>query len=81
MPDPRNTHTNAADSAPGVGDGPRASGGGRVEYHPKGRRIVWYIVAAAAALLIVIAIAKPEGTSREDPTPAVAPDSATVAPR
>ena len=59
MQNPRETRTNAADSAPGVDDGRVRPSGAAVDSKPGGRRIVWLIVAAALVVLLAIFIARP----------------------
>jgi hypothetical protein len=60
MQNPRETRTNAADSAPGVDDGRVRASGAAVNSKPKGRGIVWLIVAAAVILFLVTIVAKPK---------------------
>ncbi|WP_334163593.1 hypothetical protein [Phenylobacterium sp.] len=73
MQNPRETRTNAADSAPGVDDGPARGKGAPVDSKPGGRKIVWLVVAASVALLLVIFIARPMQTGREGSPPVSAP--------
>lgn len=58
MADPRTTRTHAADSAPGVGDGPAGVGQGRVNSKPGGRGFVWLLVALSAVVLIAVFAAR-----------------------
>jgi|GEM_PF-2302222 len=69
MQNPRETRTNAADSAPGVDDGPVRGKGAPVDSRPGGRKAVWLGVAAAVVLLLVILVAKPMQTGREASPP------------
>lgn len=73
MPDPRQTRTNAADSAPGVDDG--RSGAGRFS-GPKsatpGRGVVWVLVALTLLALVAIFVLRPINTS-ESQAPASEP--------
>lgn len=73
MQNPRETRTNAADSAPGVDDGPVRGKGAPVDSKPGGRKIVWLLVAASVVLLLVILVAKPMQTGREASPPVNAP--------
>ena len=59
MPDPRETRTNAADSAPGVDDGRRGAPSPGVNSKPGGRRPVFLIVGLSLALLVIVLIARP----------------------
>lgn len=82
MQNPRETRTNAADSAPGVDDGPVRGKGAPVDSKPGGRKIVWLAVAASVALLLAIFIARPMQTGREGSPPVNAPaaDQAMIGP-
>ena len=52
MTDPRKTRTNAADSAPGVDDGPAGARAPPVNSKPGGRTAVWIGVLAVCLLVI-----------------------------
>ncbi|HVI32590.1 hypothetical protein [Phenylobacterium sp.] len=73
MQNPRETRTNAADSAPGVDDGPVRGKGAPVDSKPSGRKTVWLLVAASVVLLLVILVAKPMQTGRGASPPVNAP--------
>jgi hypothetical protein len=69
MPNVNQFGTNAADSAPGVNDGPVRPGRAPVNSKPGGRRAVWLGVAMVLVLLAVITIAKPWSPERaSEPT-------------
>ncbi|WP_374470318.1 hypothetical protein [Phenylobacterium sp.] len=59
MQNPRETRTNAADSAPGVDDGRVRANGAPVNSKPGGRKFVWLLVAASLLILLVVFIARP----------------------
>lgn len=73
MANPRQTRSNAADSAPGVDDGPVRGRGPGVDSKPGGRKVALIIVALAVIAFIVALIAKPAG---ENST--VSPDGSTA---
>ena len=60
MADPRTTRSNAADSAPGVGDGPRGGGSSAVNAKPGGRKVVWAIVGVVLLIIVVSLFARPK---------------------
>lgn len=55
----RQAGTNAADSAPGVNDGPATGRAPDPMTRPGGRGKVWLAVAAVLALLVVVFLARP----------------------
>jgi hypothetical protein len=59
MQNPRETRTNAADSAPGVDDGPVRANGAPVNSKPGGRGKAWMIVLAALAIVVIAFVARP----------------------
>src|SRR5688572_14096682 len=59
MTDPRETRTNAADSAPGVDDGRYRAGKTPVNAKPGGRPLVFWLVGLALIILVVVFIARP----------------------
>lgn len=63
--------TNAADSAPGVNDGPATGRAPRPLDHPRGRGAVFLWLALSIVVLLVIFVARPlgrgEGPSAVDP--------------
>jgi len=59
MADPRHSHTNAADTAPGVDDGRAGAPSPSVNSKPGGRAKVWLWVALSLALLVAVFIARP----------------------
>ena len=63
MANPRQTHTNAADSAPGVDDGRANARAPGVDSKPGGRKAVMWIVIAALVILAVSMIWRPGGSS------------------
>jgi hypothetical protein len=62
MANPRETRTNAADSAPGVDDGPAGVSPPPVNSKPGGRRAVWIGVIVACLLVILAVLARPLGS-------------------
>lgn len=57
MTNPRATHTNAADSAPGVDDGRTGHAPAPpINSRPAGRIIVFWLVIAALAILVIALI-------------------------
>jgi hypothetical protein len=73
MPNPRQTRTNAADSAPGVDDGPAgAARHGASRSAQPGRAIVWVLVALSLLALLAIFIMRPmnSGEAPEAQAPA-----------
>jgi hypothetical protein len=62
MQSPRETRTNAADSAPGVDDGPVRGKGAPVDSRPGGRKAVWILVALSLLVLIGVFVARPRDT-------------------
>lgn len=62
MVDPRQTRTNAADSAPGVDDGRTGAPPPSLDSKPGGRKRVVWIVAIAAIILAIVFFARPQGT-------------------
>lgn len=54
MADPRTTHTNAADSAPGVDDGRARGHGPPINSKPGGRPVAW-VIAAIFVILVLLA--------------------------
>lgn len=67
MQNPRETRTNAADSAPGVDDGRAGAPSPGVNSKPGGRRPVFWIVGASLAVLAIVFIARPlAGSSDSD---------------
>lgn len=65
MQHPRETRTNAADSAPGVDDGREGAPSPGVNSKPGGRRTVLWIVAASLAVLAIVFIARPFASSSD----------------
>ncbi|HEY8616624.1 hypothetical protein [Phenylobacterium sp.] len=59
MQNPRETRTNAADSAPGVDDGRVRANGAPVNSKPGGRKAVWLLIAASLIILIAVFVARP----------------------
>lgn len=59
MANPRQMHTNAADSAPGVNDGPVRGRGAPVDSKPGGRKVIWLLAALAVVVLAVLLLARP----------------------
>jgi hypothetical protein len=78
MANPRQTHTNAADSAPGVDDGRTNAAAPEVNSKPGGRSKVWLWVALSVALLVAVFIARPRETA-PDPTIAMGTTQGEVA--
>jgi len=75
MINPRETRTHAADSAPGVGDGPAGVKAPAVNSKPGGRRGVWIAVAIVCLIVLVAFFVKPLGigsTVRAPGAPATA---------
>jgi hypothetical protein len=81
MVNPRHTHTNAADSAPGVDDGRATGTGPNVNSRPAGRLAVMWVVIAALVILAVALLSRGQGdtgseaagppaTAASDPNPA-----------
>lgn len=66
MPNPRETRTNAADSAPGVDDGPAGVTAPPVNSKPRGRVAVWIGVLVVALILLATFIARPMNPSRPE---------------
>ena len=67
MTQPSRSRTNAADSAPGVGDGPVSGAAGPVDARPGGRGKLKWILLAAALILILGVFARgwtPGGSER-----------------
>lgn len=65
MVNPRHTHTNAADSAPGVDDGRATGQGPSLNSKPAGRLAVMWLVIAALVILAVAFIS----TGRQSQAP------------
>ena len=59
MANPRDTLTNAADSAPGVDDGRAGAKAPRIDSKPGGRKAIFWIVGLALAVLIVVFLTSP----------------------
>lgn len=59
MINPRETRTNAADSAPGVDDGPAGVPAPPVNSRPGGRMAVWIGVLVVALIVLVAFFARP----------------------
>ena len=81
MANPRHTHTNAADSAPGVDDG-RASGRGPgLNSKPAGRIAVLFVVIAALVMLASAFLTREEAadTPRLDTESSAAPATSSDA--
>jgi hypothetical protein len=70
MSDEGQRGTTAADSAPGVGDGPARNAEPQHFTQPRGRKGVWIGIGVVLALLLVVFIARP----RQDERPAVLPE-------
>ena len=66
MANPRETRTNAADSAPGVDDGRAGVTAPPVNSKPRGRVAVWIGVLVVAAILIATFVARPTGSGRPE---------------
>lgn len=62
MPNPRETRTNAADSAPGVDDGPAGVQAPPVNSKPAGRPAVWIGVIVVCLLVLAAFFARPSGS-------------------
>lgn len=62
MANPRETRTNAADSAPGVDDGPAGVPPPPVNSKPGGRRAVWIGVIVVCLVVLVAFLVRPLGT-------------------
>jgi hypothetical protein len=73
LANPRQTHTNAADSAPGVNDGPVTGRGPPVDSKPGGRKILLVVLALAVIAFLVVFLAKPVGQNST-----VNPDGSTA---
>lgn len=82
MPNPRQTRTNAADSAPGVDDG--RTGGvrhGASRSATPGRGVVWVLVALTLLALVAIFILRPIASGESSSAqPAAAPAQAPANP-
>jgi hypothetical protein len=78
MVDPRQTHTNAADCAPGVDDGRIDAPAPPVNSKPGGRSKVWLWIALSVALLVAVAIARPREQAA-DPTIAAGTTESEIA--
>lgn len=61
--------TNAADSAPGVGDGPRGAPLPPLDSKPAGRKWVLWLVLAALVALVVAFISRPTDDVAVNPGP------------
>lgn len=61
MAKPRETRTNAADSAPGVDDGPAGVAPPPVDSKPGGRRAVWIGVIIVCLIVLVAFLVRPLG--------------------
>ena len=59
MPNARQTRTNAADSAPGVDDGPTSSRPSSSRSATPGRTVVWVLVALSLLALLAIFLMRP----------------------
>ena len=59
MEKPRNTHSNASDSAPGVDDGPAGVGARSVDPKASARRKVWIGVIVVVLIIIGAFFARP----------------------
>lgn len=59
MPNPRNTVTNAADSAPGVDDGRKGAAAPPVNSKPGARKAVFWVVALSLVVLAIAFFARP----------------------
>lgn len=77
MANPRQTHTNAADSAPGVDDGRANARAPGVDSKPGGRKAVMWIVIAALVILAVSLIWRPDGSSDRQVEPGTMSPAAT----
>jgi hypothetical protein len=66
MPNPRETRTNAADSAPGVDDGPDGARAPPINSKPGGRVAVWIGVLVVALIVLATFIARPLNPSRSE---------------
>jgi len=73
LANPRRTHTNAADSAPGVNDGRATGRGPPVDTKPGGRKVLLLLLALAVVAFLVVFIAKPAGRNST-----VSPDGSTA---
>ncbi len=62
MANPRETRTHAADSAPGVGDGPAGVPSPSVNSKPGGRRAVWIGVLVVCLIVLVAFLVRPLGS-------------------
>jgi hypothetical protein len=81
MANPRHTHTNAADSAPGVDDGRATGRGPSVNTKPAGRIAVLFVVIAALVMLVAAFFTREESpdTPRLDSESSAAPASSSNA--
>jgi hypothetical protein len=83
MVNPRHTHTNAADSAPGVDDGRATGKGPGLNSKPAGRLAVMWLVIAALVILVVALISQgrpAQGPRIDTETTAPAAASSTTNP-
>ena len=64
MANPQNSHTNAADTAPGVDDG-KVRAQTSVNSKPGGRGLAWLIVGLSLVILAVVFLARPGESSNE----------------
>lgn len=63
MTNPRETRTNAADSAPGVDDGPAGVGAPPVNSKPGGRGAVWIGVLLVLLIALAAFFMRPRGSN------------------
>ncbi|HEY9217351.1 MAG TPA: hypothetical protein VIO94_04830 [Phenylobacterium sp.] len=61
MANPRDTRTNAADTAPGVGDGPIRGRGPNANSKPGGRGLVGIIVGVSLVILAIVFMTRQGG--------------------
>ncbi|HEY9235957.1 MULTISPECIES: hypothetical protein [Phenylobacterium] len=82
MVNPRRTHTNAADSAPGVDDGRATGRGPSLNSRPAGRLAVMWLVIAALIILAVAVLSRGQETAgtRLDTESTAPPATATTPP-
>lgn len=66
MPNPRETRTNAADTAPGVDDGRAGVGAPPVNSKPRGRLAVWIGLLVVALIFIAVFVARPTDSGRPE---------------
>jgi hypothetical protein len=59
MSDPRRSRSHAADSAPGVGDGPAGVRAPAANSKPRGRGVVWIGILLVLAVIVVSFFARP----------------------